>query len=90
MSKRKDTPLVKPPEIAEGFLQFKMGEFNENFVEFSVEKPEDQETEVPEEPPINLEAERKEAYDKGFAQAKSEFERYKKDAEILEKNFQEC
>jgi flagellar biosynthesis/type III secretory pathway protein FliH len=89
MSKQVSTPIVKSPSFPEGFQEFKLGDFNEDFVQYSLEKPVDPEDEIPEEPPIDLDAERKEAYDKGFAKAKSEYEKYKRDSEILEKNFQE-
>ena len=73
----------------EGFNQFNVRGVTEEFVEFKMENPVVSEEVVPEEPEIDIEAERRAAHKEGYNKAKKEFEHFKNDAEILEKNFQE-
>ena len=73
----------------EGFNQFNVRGVSEEFVEFKMEKPVAPEEIVPEEPKIDIDAERRAAHQEGYNKARKEFEHYKNDAETLEKNFQE-
>jgi hypothetical protein len=62
---------------------------NRSFETFSVEPDPIVEAAPVNEPKIDHEAEKKRAFDEGYAKAKAEFLRYKTEAERLEKGFQE-
>ena len=79
----------KAPEPREGFQQFSIGNFSDQFVPYSVENPDEELIDEPPEPKIDVEAERKAAFQKGYLKAKQEFEHYKNDALLLEQNFKE-
>ena len=62
---------------------------NRSFETFAIQPEPEPEPDVAVEPPIDIEAEKKKAFDQGYAKAKAEFMRYKSEAERLEKGFQE-
>ena len=93
--RKKEADAVKRPttQSSAGFTPFVLGgeppASRVGFSTFSVEPEAPIEVEAPPEPEIDLAAERQQAYDAGYAKAKSEFTRYKTEAERLEQSFQE-
>jgi len=90
----KQTGVPKPVE--RGFQPFQWEEqgastsSKRSFETFSVEpEPVETTTAAVEEPKVDVEAEKRKAYEQGYAKAKAEFMRYKSEAERLEKGFQE-
>lgn len=83
-------PTVRP---SAGFMPFAIGDgvptSRPGFSTFDVQPEQSEQSEIPPEPEIDLEAERQQAYDAGYAKAKNEFMRYKTEAERLEQSFQE-
>lgn len=82
-----------PASVAPGFTPFAIdGEAparTPGFSTFHVQPDPQPDVEEPSEPEIDIEAERKQAFEAGYAKAKGEFIRYKKEAERLEQSFQE-
>lgn len=59
------------------------------FTDFQLDPDPVVEQKAPEVPQLDVEAEKRKAFDQGYAKAKAEFMRYKTEAERLEKGFQE-
>ena len=83
-----------PKRESKGFQPFQWNESTPRsservFEKFAIEPEAIPENTVSEPPPVDVEAEKKNAYDQGYAKAKAEFSRYKTEAERLEKGFQE-
>ena len=91
------TPQNGVPKPAErGFQPFQWegtpapSSSTRSFETFSVQpEPVEPATKAVEEPKVDVEAEKRKAYEQGYAKAKAEFMRYKSEAERLEKGFQE-
>ncbi len=89
-----DNASVLQPSTHEGFKPFQWEDSTtpkstRGFADFQLESEPVVEQKAPEVPPIDVEAEKKKAFDQGYAKAKAEFMRYKTEAERLEKGFQE-
>ena len=83
-----------PTPVERGFQPYQWEEGNSApseraFETFEIQPEAKPEVEAPIEPPVDIEAEKKKAFDQGYAKAKAEFMRYKSEAERLEKGFQE-
>lgn len=75
-----------------GFIPFTIGEASPRaagFSSFDVTPDPSMVEEAPPEPQIDIAVERQQAFEAGYAKAKSEFMRYKTEAERLEQSFQE-
>ena len=86
------TGVPQTPERGFKPYQWEQGSavvLNRSFETFAIQPEPEPEPDVAVEPPIDIEAEKKKAFDQGYAKAKAEFMRYKSEAERLEKGFQE-
>ena len=94
MKKRGKTENVEPsrPVDSVGFTPYLLNSgrnLNPGFESFTITPDPEPVPEEELEPPIDLELEKKKAYNSGYEKAKSEYIRYKKEAERLESGFQE-
>lgn len=83
-----------PKPVERGFQPFQWEAGSEvsssrSFETFAIQPEPEPEVEKSVEPPVDIEAEKKKAFEQGYAKAKAEFLRYKSEAERLEKGFQE-
>ena len=83
-----------PKAVERGFQPFQWEQgpsvtSERSFETFAIQPEPEPELDTPVEPPVDIEAEKKMAFEQGYAKAKAEFMRYKSEAERLEKGFQE-
>ena len=83
-----------PKPVERGFKPYmwdtnSTGSSARSFETFEIQPEVEAEVEAPVEPKVDIEAEKRKAYEQGYAKAKAEFQRYKSEAERLEKGFQE-
>lgn len=83
-----------PKEESKGFQPFQWNESTPRsseriFETFAIEPDPIPENTAQEPTPVDVGAEKKKSYEQGYAKAKTEFSKYKEEAERLEKGFQE-